>query len=104
MIEVRDLTYTPPGAAAPAVSRVSFTVAPGEIFGLPGLRRGASRRDLAFPYCSLPPSSLATARCTRGISETISELVLAAALILPRGESRGAIVACSSAAREKEIR
>ncbi|HAC04609.1 MAG TPA: hypothetical protein DCF71_01870 [Gemmatimonadetes bacterium] len=73
MIEVRDLTYTPPGATAPAVSRVSFTVAPGEIFGLLGLRRGPSRRDLAFPYCSNPPpSSLATARCTRGISARIS--------------------------------
>ena len=36
MIQVRDLTYVYPGAAVPAVSGVSFTVAPGEIFGLLG--------------------------------------------------------------------
>jgi len=36
MIEVEELTYAYPGAAAPAVSGVSFAVSPGEIFGLLG--------------------------------------------------------------------
>lgn len=36
MIEVQDLSYTYPGAPAPAVSCVSFSVAPGEVFGLLG--------------------------------------------------------------------
>jgi fluoroquinolone transport system ATP-binding protein len=36
MIQVEQLTYRYPGAARPAVSDVSFTVAPAEIFGLLG--------------------------------------------------------------------
>ena len=36
MIQVQDLTYVYPGAAASAVSGVSFAVSPGEIFGLLG--------------------------------------------------------------------
>lgn len=36
MIEVESLTYTYPGADAPAVSGVSFGVSPGEVFGLLG--------------------------------------------------------------------
>ena len=36
MIRVENLTYVYPGAARRAVSDVSFTVAPGEIFGLLG--------------------------------------------------------------------
>jgi fluoroquinolone transport system ATP-binding protein len=36
MIEVNSLVYTYPGAAAPAVKGVSFSVAPGEIFGFLG--------------------------------------------------------------------
>ncbi len=36
MIAVRELSYTYPGAARPAIEGLSFTVAPGEIFGLLG--------------------------------------------------------------------
>ena len=36
MIEVEGLTYVYPGASEPAVNDVSFTIEPGEIFGLLG--------------------------------------------------------------------
>ncbi len=36
MINVDDLTYVYPGATEPAVRAVSFTISPGEIFGLLG--------------------------------------------------------------------
>lgn len=36
MIDVRDLSYTYPGAAGPALAGLSFAVAPGEIFGFLG--------------------------------------------------------------------
>ena len=36
VIDVRDLTYTYPKAAAPAVASISFEIAPGEIFGFLG--------------------------------------------------------------------
>jgi fluoroquinolone transport system ATP-binding protein len=36
VIRVENLTYVYPGATRPAVSDVSFTVSPGEIFGLLG--------------------------------------------------------------------
>ena len=38
-----------------ALNNLNLEVKEGEIFGLLGLRRGPSRRDLAFPYCSNPP-------------------------------------------------
>lgn len=36
MLEVHELTYTYPGTRAPAISRLSFGVEPGEIFGFLG--------------------------------------------------------------------
>ena len=36
MIQVQELTYAYPGTATPSVSGVSFSVSPGEIFGLLG--------------------------------------------------------------------
>jgi fluoroquinolone transport system ATP-binding protein len=36
MLEVRDLTYTYPGTQAPAISGLSFSVEPGQIFGFLG--------------------------------------------------------------------
>ncbi len=36
VIDVRDLTYTYPKAAAPAVASITFEIAPGEIFGFLG--------------------------------------------------------------------
>jgi fluoroquinolone transport system ATP-binding protein len=36
VIQVESLTYTYPGAGTPAVSGVSFSVSPGEVFGLLG--------------------------------------------------------------------
>jgi len=57
MIEVTDLVKQYPGAGAPAVDGVSFTVEPGEVFSLLGPNGAGKTTTLSVLSCLLVPTA-----------------------------------------------